>query len=202
MDTFNRLRFVDTVDFSGLTETTTAAFSFNLNANPQIFPYNAMVVTPNTGIISVRKTDDTLTQIYSSGQWLDTVPVLTFYGDKETTLGNLYAFITANTIDLDHPQPDPTTTIERSKIMTTGYKVIDFRDNNLTTTAAVTIPGIHDAIEAAYRKPLLLSGLTVAGVEKPAVFAQVTESSGSYQFTAYGYKITISAADAVSVATA
>ena len=114
----------------------------------------------------------------------------------------LAAFLTANTTEYNpNPQPEPTT-IERSKIMTTGYKVIDFRDNNLTTTAAVTISGIHDAIEAAYRKPLLLSGLTIAGAEKPAVFAQVTESSGSYQFTVYGYKLTISTADAVTVTTA
>ena len=107
------------------------------------------------------------------------------------------------TINYTELQPEPTTTIERSKIMTTGYKVIDFHDNNLTTTAAVTIPGIHDAIEAAYRKPLLLSGLTIAGVEKPAVFAQVMRGNNrTYEFTVYGYTLSINPSDGVAVTTA
>lgn len=84
-----------------------------------------------------------------------------------------------------------------------GYKIIDFADVALTTAgAAVTIEGVYEAIEASYRKPLLLSGLNIDGTEKNDVFATPTTSDGNYVFTVYGKTITVTAADAVTVANA
>lgn len=84
-----------------------------------------------------------------------------------------------------------------------GYKIINFADVALTTGGeAVTIEGVYEAIEASYRKPLLLSRLTIDGAEKNDVFAAPTTSGSNYVFTVYGKTITITNADAVTVANA
>ena len=81
-----------------------------------------------------------------------------------------------------------------------GYKIIDFKDSPLKVGGeAITIGGIYDTVEVSYRKPLLLSGLNIDGVEYNDVYATPTISGGNYVFTAYGKTITITNADAVSV---
>lgn len=82
-----------------------------------------------------------------------------------------------------------------------GYKIIDLADTPFTTAAGTkTIPGIHDRIESAYRKPIMLAGFNMNGTEYDAAFAVPALSSGSYVFTVYGFTITVTAADAVTVA--
>lgn len=81
-----------------------------------------------------------------------------------------------------------------------GYKIIDFKDNPLTTGgAATTIIGIYDSIKGSYRKPLLLSGLTIDGIKRNDVYAPATVSGTNFVFTAYGKTITITDTDAVTV---
>ena len=81
-----------------------------------------------------------------------------------------------------------------------GYKIIDFKDNPLTTGgAATTIIGIYNSIEGSYRKPLLLSGLTIDGIKRNDVYAPATVSGSNCVFTAYGKTITITDTDAVTV---
>lgn len=81
-----------------------------------------------------------------------------------------------------------------------GYKIIDFKDNPLTTGGvATTITGIYDSIEVSYRKPLLLSGLTIDGIKRNDVYAPATVSGNNFVFTAYGKTITITDTDAVTV---
>lgn len=88
-------------------------------------------------------------------------------------------------------------------MMKGGYKIIDFKDAPLKTGGeAITIGGIYDTVEASYRKPLLLSGLNIDGVEYNDVYAAPTISGSNYVFTAYGKTITITNADAVSVTSA
>lgn len=82
-----------------------------------------------------------------------------------------------------------------------GYKIIDFKDTPfITGGVTMMIEGIYDTIEASYRKPLLLSGLTIDGIEREDVFATPTLSGSNYVFTVYGKAITITDTDAVSVA--
>lgn len=83
-----------------------------------------------------------------------------------------------------------------------GYKIIDFKDNNLTTETPVVITGIYNDIENNYRKPLLISGITIDGVEKPDCFIACTHAENSYSFTLYGRTVTVSNADSVSIAAA
>ena len=79
-----------------------------------------------------------------------------------------------------------------------GYKIIDLRGRPLTGDAQ-TIPGIYEEIEGNYYKSLLLSGVNVGGVERPDLYTGASLSGANYTFSAYGYTITITADDEVTV---
>lgn len=79
-----------------------------------------------------------------------------------------------------------------------GYRIIDFGDVNITSTG-VTVSGIHKAIESSYRKAILISGVTLNGVERRDCFVDCTNASGNYTFSAYGKTFTISAEDKVTI---
>lgn len=84
-----------------------------------------------------------------------------------------------------------------------GYKIINFKDAPLKAGGStMMIKGIYDTVEASYRKPLLLSGLTIDGIERNDVYATPTLSGSNYVFTAYGKTITITDTDTVSVVNA
>ena len=83
-----------------------------------------------------------------------------------------------------------------------GYKIIDFKDTPFETGGATMIEGIYDTVEASHRKPLLLSGLNIDGIERNDVYATPTLSGSNYVFTAHGKTITITDTDAVSVVNA
>ena len=80
-----------------------------------------------------------------------------------------------------------------------GYQIIDFGDVNITSTG-VTVLGLHKAIESSYRKAILISGVTLNGVEQRDCFVDCTNTSGNYTFSAYGKTFTISAGDKVTIA--
>lgn len=86
--------------------------------------------------------------------------------------------------------------------MNGGYKVIDFKNTNLSTTSenGVAINGIYEAIENSYRKPLIASGIVIEGVEKNSVTVEITSGENSYSFTVYGKTITITNSDIVTIA--
>ena len=64
--------------------------------------------------------------------------------------------------------------------MTNGYKIIDLES-----------PTVYEDIGANYRKPLLITNITIDGVEKDAVFAIVDFEYEEYVFTIYGKKFRI-----------
>lgn len=82
-----------------------------------------------------------------------------------------------------------------------GYKIIDLQDHPFTTGGeSATIAGAYEAIEASYRKVLLLSGLVIDGKEYNDVFVTPEVSGTDYVFNVCGGKtITITDADAVTV---
>lgn len=84
-----------------------------------------------------------------------------------------------------------------------GYKIIDLKDTPFVAGgAAMMIEGIYDSIEASYRKPIMLAGLNVGGLEYSAAYVVPTVTESAYTFTVHGYTITVQSTDAVSVATA
>ena len=62
-----------------------------------------------------------------------------------------------------------------------GYKIIDLHDTDITVGGdGVTIAGIYNAIEHNYRKPILISGLHIGGVEQEDCFVTLTHSENTY----------------------
>lgn len=82
-----------------------------------------------------------------------------------------------------------------------GYKIIDLKDTNLTTSASATLSGIYEAIESNYRKPILLSGIVINGVEKADAFVTVNVSNSNFVISnLYGMNLTITDEDAITTA--
>lgn len=79
-----------------------------------------------------------------------------------------------------------------------GYKIIDLKNTALADGVAATIPGIYEQIEGNYRKPLLLEGIQLDGVEYPAAYIEPVVSSDDYVFNLYGYTFEITDDDAVT----
>ena len=61
-----------------------------------------------------------------------------------------------------------------------GYKLIDFKENNIVLAASTTIKGVYDAIEHNYRKPTLITGLVIENVEKGDTFVNFEHSENVY----------------------
>lgn len=81
-----------------------------------------------------------------------------------------------------------------------GYHIVNLKDQTLSVEA-VTIKGLYNDIEGSYRKPLLLSGLVIDGVEKPDTYVTaVISDGGSITISAYGKTITVTSEDAVTIA--
>lgn len=80
-----------------------------------------------------------------------------------------------------------------------GYHIVDFKDTPITTGTGVTVIGVYESIESSHRKPILLSGITIDGVEKPDCFVDCEVSDSNYTFSAYGKSFTITQTDEVTV---
>lgn len=83
-----------------------------------------------------------------------------------------------------------------------GYHMVDFGNNNLTTTNenGITISGIYESIESSYFKSLLFTGIVIEGVEMNDSFSTVTSGDNSYTVNIYGKTITITNTDNVKIA--
>ena len=86
-----------------------------------------------------------------------------------------------------------------------GYKLIDFKENNIVLATPTTIKGVYDAIEHNYRKPTLITGLVIGSVEKEDTVVNFEHGenvyNGSLGMTANGKVlfITITNEDAVTI---
>lgn len=84
--------------------------------------------------------------------------------------------------------------------MNGGYKILDFKDVNITSDAGATVVGIFDEIEGSHRKAILVSGVTLDGVEQRDTFVDPIVNVGSYTFTAYGKTFTITNENKITIA--
>lgn len=81
-----------------------------------------------------------------------------------------------------------------------GYHIINLKDQPLSAEAVI-IKGLYNDIEGSYRKPLLLSGIIIDGVEKPDTYVTATiAEGGNISISAYGKTITVTSEDAVTIA--
>ena len=81
-----------------------------------------------------------------------------------------------------------------------GYKIINFKDVNIITGDGATVPGIYDGIKKSNRKVIMVSGITLDGVEKPDCFVDCEVSGSDYKFSAYGKTFTITSENKVTFA--
>lgn len=61
-----------------------------------------------------------------------------------------------------------------------GYKLIDFKENNIVLSTPTTIKGVYEAIEHNYRKPTLITGLVIGSVEKKDTFVNFEHGENVY----------------------
>lgn len=61
-----------------------------------------------------------------------------------------------------------------------GYKLIDFKETNITLNEISTIKGVYEAIENNYRKPTLITGLVIGNVEKEDTFVNFEHKENAY----------------------
>lgn len=90
-----------------------------------------------------------------------------------------------------------------------GYQIIDLNGNSLSSSA-VTLEGIHEAVEGA-DAPILLEGINIGGKELKPQFVNFVGSSGgaflghiissASATTLTLYQISIASTDAVTAAT-
>lgn len=81
-----------------------------------------------------------------------------------------------------------------------GYHIVDFKDTNITTDAGATVVGIYEELEGSYRKAILVSGVTIDGVEQRDTWVDPTHGDGNYTFTAYGKTFTVKSDETVTIA--
>lgn len=79
-----------------------------------------------------------------------------------------------------------------------GYQLIDLQGNDLSS--GFTLEGLHQVITLSNNKPLLVTGIVISGTKKNDVYTTAEKSGDDYTFTIYGKTLTISDADAVTVA--
>lgn len=61
-----------------------------------------------------------------------------------------------------------------------GYKLIDFKETNITLDTPSIIKGVYEAIENNYRKPTLITGLVIGNVEKEDTFVNFEYGENVY----------------------
>lgn len=62
-----------------------------------------------------------------------------------------------------------------------GYKLIDLKNTDITVGgSSVIVKGVYNAIENNYRKPTVLCGLVIGGVEKEDCFVNFEHSENLY----------------------
>lgn len=84
--------------------------------------------------------------------------------------------------------------------MNGGYKIVDFKDVNITSADGATLVGIYEEFEGSSRKAILVSGVTIDGAAQRDTFVDPTVNAGSYTFTAYGKTFTITNEEKINIA--
>lgn len=80
-----------------------------------------------------------------------------------------------------------------------GYQIIDLKGTALTKQVKTVIDGVYEAVEGAYNKRLVLSGCVFDGKEFDDVEVQARVSGKTFTCSAYGYAITISDDNGVTI---
>lgn len=61
-----------------------------------------------------------------------------------------------------------------------GYKILDLKNIDFTVDEAKTVPGVYEALENSYRKPILVSNIVVGGIERSDRFLIFGVTNSNY----------------------
>lgn len=92
--------------------------------------------------------------------------------------------------------------------MNGGYHILSLKNINIIPSGdSVIVPGIYESLEGNYRKPILLSGIVLSGVERSDRYVEFVMSGTSYLgyiaiSDAGNLTITIADDDSVTIANA
>lgn len=62
-----------------------------------------------------------------------------------------------------------------------GYIIADFKKTALTSGTQASIEGLFNSVSSPYKKPVMVSGLVIGGVEYPAFYAVFVKNANNYE---------------------
>ena len=79
-----------------------------------------------------------------------------------------------------------------------GYQILDLKNTNFALGTGAVVTGAYSTI-AGTKKPILVSGIVVAGTEYHDTYVDFTVVSTSFEGIIYGKKISIANTDTVTI---
>ena len=79
-----------------------------------------------------------------------------------------------------------------------GYQILDLKNTNFALGTGAVVAGAYSKI-AGTKKPILVSGIMIAGTEYHDTYVDFTVVSTAFEGTIYGKKISIANTDTVTI---
>ena len=79
-----------------------------------------------------------------------------------------------------------------------GYQILDLKNTNFALGTGAVVAGAYGTI-AGTKKPILVSGIVIAGTEYHDTYVDFTVVSTVFEGTIYGKKISIASTDTVTI---
>ena len=79
-----------------------------------------------------------------------------------------------------------------------GYQILDLKNKSFALGTGAVVAGAFDTI-AGTKKPILVSGIVIAGTEYHDTYVDFTVVSTAFEGTIYGKKISIANTDTVTI---
>ena len=79
-----------------------------------------------------------------------------------------------------------------------GYQILDLKNTNFALGTGAVVSGAYSTI-AGTKKPILVSGIVIAGTEYHDTYVDFTINSTAFEGIIYGKKISIANTDTVTI---
>ena len=79
-----------------------------------------------------------------------------------------------------------------------GYQILDLKNKSFALGTGAVVAGVYGKI-AGTKKPILVSGIMIAGTEYHDTYVDFTVVSNAFEGTIYGKKISIANTDMVTI---
>ena len=79
-----------------------------------------------------------------------------------------------------------------------GYQILDLKNKSFALGTGAVVAGAFETIRGT-KKPILVSGIVIAGTEYHDTYIDFTVVSSAFEGTIYGKKISIASTDTVTI---